>query len=109
MEHLFVYGTLAPGQPNEDKLAHLSGSWEAASVRGRVIDLGWGSAAGYPGILLDDSADEVNGFFFSSSELRDAWAVLDDFEGSEYLRVLTTVRLRSGAEQQAYIYRLNID
>jgi hypothetical protein len=32
-EHLFVYGTLAPGRPNE-VLEPLHGTWRAAMVRG---------------------------------------------------------------------------
>lgn len=33
-ERLFVYGTLAPGKPNEHVLAGLTGDWVAASVKG---------------------------------------------------------------------------
>ena len=32
MERLFVYGTLAPGRPNEHVLGEIEGSWEAATV-----------------------------------------------------------------------------
>ena len=31
IQRLFVYGTLAPGQPNEHVLGDIEGSWETAS------------------------------------------------------------------------------
>jgi gamma-glutamylcyclotransferase (GGCT)/AIG2-like uncharacterized protein YtfP len=31
-DRLFVYGTLAPGRPNEHVLADLGGTWEPAYV-----------------------------------------------------------------------------
>ncbi len=51
MEHLFVYGTLAPGRPNEHILADVPGTWQSAIVFGTLIDEGWGAELGYPGII----------------------------------------------------------
>lgn len=34
---LFVYGTLAPGWPNEHVLADVPGGWEPATVTGRLL------------------------------------------------------------------------
>lgn len=96
IERLFVYGTLAPGRPNEHVLADVPGVWEPATVRGELVQQGWGSAAGYPGIVLDDSGPEVHGFVFGSEELNRRWKRLDDFEGDEYRRVLAPVRLSGG-------------
>jgi gamma-glutamylcyclotransferase (GGCT)/AIG2-like uncharacterized protein YtfP len=42
-ERLFVYGTLAPGRPNEHMLAEVDGEWETATVRGRLVQEGWGA------------------------------------------------------------------
>jgi gamma-glutamylcyclotransferase (GGCT)/AIG2-like uncharacterized protein YtfP len=42
-ERLFVYGTLAPGRPNEHMLAEVDGEWETATVRGRLVPEGWGA------------------------------------------------------------------
>lgn len=53
-DRLFVYGTLAPGRPNEHVLADVEGTWEPATVKGTLLQEGWGAAAGYPGIVLDD-------------------------------------------------------
>ena len=83
-ERLFVYGTLAPGRPNAQVLASVSGTWVAATVRGKLIPEGWGAAAGYPGIVLDSQGDEVRGLVFSSDALSAHWDRLDAFEGDGY-------------------------
>ena len=104
---LFVYGTLALGRPNEHVLAEVPGAWKPATVRGTLLQEGWGAAAGYPGIVLDDDGAEVNGFVFASESLPDHWARLDEFEGEGYERVLTTATLGDGAAVEAYIYKLS--
>ena len=106
IDRLFVYGTLAPGRPNEHVLSAIGGSWEAASVSGSLRQEGWGAAIGYPGIDLDEHGDEVQGFLFSSEKLSDHWAKLDAFEGESYERVLTVVKLRGNRTVDAYIYTL---
>ena len=103
---LFVYGTLAPGRPNEHVLAEVEGKWERASVRGRLFPEGWGAAAGYPGIVLDENGSEVEGFLFSSESLSEHWDRLDEFEGDGSERVLTTAKLKDGTTVDAYVYRL---
>lgn len=40
IERLFVYGSLAPGRPNEHILAAIPGTWEPASVSGRLREEG---------------------------------------------------------------------
>lgn len=104
---LFVYGTLAPGRPNEHVLADVPGEWQPATVAGRLFQEGWGAAAGYPGIVLDEHGDEVYGFLFSSESLDQHWARLDEFEGEGYERVLTLAKLQDGATVEAYIYKLS--
>ncbi len=106
IERLFVYGTLAPGKPNAHVLADVRGTWQPASVTGRLLPEGWGAALGYPGIVLADDGPRVHGLVFSSDELAGHWARLDAFEGEGYERVLTVARLDDGATVDAYIYRL---
>ena len=106
IERLFVYGTLAPGKPNAHVLADVRGTWQPASVTGRLLPEGWGAALGYPGIVLADDGDVVRGLVFSSDELATHWPRLDAFEGEGYERVLTVARLDDGATVDAYIYRL---
>ena len=106
---LFVYGTLAPGRPNEHILAELPGEWQPATVTGTLRQAGWGAAVGYPGIDLDAQGDEVEGFLFSSDALAEHWSRLDAFEGDGYERVTTSVTLKDKAVVTAYIYTLRAD
>ena len=55
IDRLFVYGSLAPGKPNEHVLANVPGNWEPASVRGTLRQEGWGAAIGFPGITLEET------------------------------------------------------
>jgi len=106
IERLFVYGTLGPGQPNEHVLDAIGGSWKAATVTGTLRHKGWGAELGYPGIDLDVHGEEVAGFLFTSENLSDHWAALDQFEGEAYVRVLTEVKCEDGSIVNAHIYTL---
>jgi gamma-glutamylcyclotransferase (GGCT)/AIG2-like uncharacterized protein YtfP len=101
---LFVYGTLAPGRPNDHVLADVPGTWQPAKVSGTLSPHGWGAALGYPAIRLDGSAAAVEGFLFTSDALVEHWGRLDDFEGDGYERVLTNVHLACGERAEAFIY-----
>ena len=106
MKRLFVYGTLAPGRPNEHILKDLNGTWQDATVTGTLYSEGWGAAMGFPGIVLNEHSDQISGLVFSSKNLSDYWPRLDEFEGAEYKRVLTEVKLADGNNVEAYIYVL---
>lgn len=105
-EHLFVYGTLGPGRPNAHILEAIGGTWSHATVRGHLKQQGWGANQGYPGLLLDENSEKIQGFVFSSENLKCNWSMLDDFEGEEYKRVLTKVSLADDNKIDAYIYQL---
>ena len=79
---LFVYGTLAPNEPNAHILAPLSGAWQAATVIGQVHPEGWGATMGYPAIKRG-GADGVKGFVLESPDLPSFWEELDEFEGTD--------------------------
>ena len=100
---LFVYGTLAPGRPNEHILKPYSGTWSKAYVFGTLHNEGWGAELGYPGITLDGNA-AVDGFVFESQELGKLWPKLDEFEGDAYSRKEVKAFLESGEQVSAYIY-----
>lgn len=103
---LFVYGTLAPGRSNEHMLRDVAGTWESASVRGRLYPEGWGASLGFPAVVLDEAAPEVPGLLFSADALSEHWQRLDEFEGDGYDRVLTEVSLAAGGTATAYVYVL---
>jgi gamma-glutamylcyclotransferase (GGCT)/AIG2-like uncharacterized protein YtfP len=100
---LATYGTLAPGQANHHQLAGLEGQWRQGTVRGRLVDAGWGAALGYPGLVLDPLGPVVEVYLFESAELPDHWPRLDEFEGTGYRRVVTQVRT-AGGELDAWVY-----
>lgn len=104
-QRLATYGTLAPGRANHHQLAGLKGSWRQGWVRGQLTDAGWGSAMGYPGLILDASGPDVAVHLFESPNLPDHWPRLDAFEGTGYRRVVTQVRTAEG-ERGAWIYVL---
>ena len=106
MQRLFVYGSLQPGGPNEHVLSGVDGRWQRASVRGRLVQEGWGADLGYPGLVLDDAADAVPGSVLSSEELTAKWPDLDDFEGEGYERVSARVQTESGETVTAQLYVL---
>lgn len=109
METLFVYGTLGPGRPNAHVLEGIGGSWQEGHVRGNLLQKGWGAAMGFPGIQLDDSGEQVNGFVFSSEKLAENWQILDDFEGEGYERVPVMVTTTDGRQITSCIYILKAD
>jgi gamma-glutamylcyclotransferase (GGCT)/AIG2-like uncharacterized protein YtfP len=98
-----TYGTLAPGRLNHHHLAGLQGRWQRGTVRGRLVDAGWGAALGYPGLVLDPQGPVVEVHLFESPELPDHWSRLDAFEGTGYRRVVAQVRTTDG-ELEAWIY-----
>jgi len=108
-DRLFVYGTLTPGGPNEHVLAEVPGTWEPATVKGTLLQEGWGAAVGYPGIVLNEVGGEVHGFIFSSEELATHWVRLDEFEGDGYERVITSAEFGDGTVVKAHIYVLKGD
>lgn len=108
-EHLFVYGTLCPGKPNEHIMENIGGTWHKAIVEGELRAGGWGAEMGFPGIVLnvpEDKREAIHGYVFSSENLATNWQMLDEFEGVEYQRILTDVQLENGQLMQAYVYAL---
>jgi gamma-glutamylcyclotransferase (GGCT)/AIG2-like uncharacterized protein YtfP len=102
---LAIYGTLAPGRANHHQLADLNGRWSPGTVNGTLMEQGWGARFGYPGIILDAAGGPVKVQLLESPDLPQHWSRLDEFEGSGYRRVATTVDTEDGAVE-AFIYEL---
>lgn len=100
---LATYGTLAPGRVNHHQLAGLTGLWTTGTIRGRLIETGWGAALGYPALVLDEAGDTIQVHLFTSADLPGHWARLDAFEGAEYRRGEVLVETPEGAVA-AWIY-----
>ena len=107
MNKLFIYGTLAPGQQNHHVLSDLAGEWEQATVNGTLVNEGWGSGHGCPGLIPSKEASEVEGYIFTSQDLAKNWDMLDNFEGEDYKREEITATLRGGDEVTAYVYSIS--
>ena len=106
MQRLFVYGTLAPGRVNHHEIAHIEGIWQPATLRGHLLEQGWGATLGFPAIRPDLTAEPVAGYVLSANTLDAHWQQLDNFEGPGYQRQRVAVRIDSGAMLAAYVYAL---
>ena len=53
-----------------------------------------------------DDGQDIEGYVFQSAHLGEHWRTLDDFEGADYVRVLTMATLESGEVVEAYVYAL---
>lgn len=105
MKRLFVYGTLQPGHSNAHILENIGGEWLAGSVSGTFYERGWGAAADFPGIVLQENGPRVPGYLFISEKLEPHWPMLDEFEDG-YDRVEVDVTTSNGEQVTAWIYQL---
>ena len=93
---LATYGTLAPGRANHHQLSGLAGRWSEATVRGRLVEEGWGADLGFPGLILDPAAAPIAVHVFESPDLPAHWPRLDSFEGDGYRRVTVDAETPTG-------------
>ncbi|MDR7941061.1 gamma-glutamylcyclotransferase family protein [Enterobacter soli] len=105
MNSLFVYGTLQPGHSNAHILENIGGEWLPGYVKGTFYAHGWGAAADFPGIVLDEHGARVDGYLFVSNNLETHWAMLDEFEEG-YDRVEVSVTTVEGQQVTSWIYQL---
>lgn len=114
-DHIFVYGTLmttasgALGRDMRDRLARAATSLGAATMPGRLFDLG-----DYPGAsAADGPADIVHGEVLLLRDRDATLGWLDDYEGigrgaqaiGEYERVIEVATLADGRTVEAWFYR----
>jgi gamma-glutamylcyclotransferase (GGCT)/AIG2-like uncharacterized protein YtfP len=97
-ERLIVYGSLAPGGPNNFLLARLEGLWMKCVIRGRM-----GKYRGFKVFRFDPDGEEHQAWLFNSPALPRKFPDLDEFEGHEYRRSLIPASV-DGQEILAYIY-----
>jgi gamma-glutamylcyclotransferase (GGCT)/AIG2-like uncharacterized protein YtfP len=93
---LVTYGSLAPGRPNHHHVADLGGRWFHGQVRGRLVEVGWGAALGFPALILDPDGPVIDVQVLESEALCGQWERLDEFEGPGYERVVTVIQTASG-------------
>lgn len=93
-KQLCVYGTLCPGQENHYLMEPLEGQWDDATYCGYFSPPD--QSYGYPRVAWTPHGDENLGNLVTSSKLPAHWAVLDEFEGEDYCRLLTLVQTKAG-------------
>jgi len=107
---LFVYGTLRRGFAPHKYLGRASRFLGAASIRGRLYDLGE-----YPGAVASDlPGEEIRGEVYELRDLDNQLKVLDELEEfdperpekSLFVRRPVQVKLGSGEQIKAWVYFL---
>lgn len=94
VDQLFVYGSLRAGQTARSLMANHVIASQAGTVRGRIYAL----ADAYPGFLPGPDGTVV-GEMVQLIDLAAAFALLDAYEGDEFVRSLERVTLRESAEE----------
>lgn len=95
-ERVFVYGTLRRGGSNHFRMEKAE-FVTMGTVKGRLYRIDW-----YPGLVLDALADGIVGEIYQMSPA--VLEELDRFEGAEYRRLQTQVRLADGPTVSAWIW-----
>jgi gamma-glutamylcyclotransferase (GGCT)/AIG2-like uncharacterized protein YtfP len=100
---LFVYGSLRSEHPSHALVTPYVARIMMASTTGRLLAM----AGGYPGLIEDeDNQLRVLGELLQLRNASAAFSLLDEYEGSEYRRVLRPVALTNGSERLAWCYLL---
>jgi gamma-glutamylcyclotransferase (GGCT)/AIG2-like uncharacterized protein YtfP len=101
VNRLFVYGTLRSGQAARSLIANHVLAAVPATARGRMFAL----PDGYPG-FLPGTEGRVVGEMMTLSDLAAALALLDAYEGEDFMRSLQEVELGDGTTLWAWCYVL---
>ena len=106
---IIIYGTLAPNRPNHSKIEHIKGEWKRGTVKGKLVNEGWGAELGYFGFkhTQTDEQENIKAYIFFSDKLVDTWSYLDEFEGDGYRRILAKYELDNGEIGIGNIYAIN--
>jgi gamma-glutamylcyclotransferase (GGCT)/AIG2-like uncharacterized protein YtfP len=110
-KRLIIYGSLAPNAENHWVVEHIKGNWQKGVVKGLLLKEGWGADLGYYGFKHTEleNQEDINVFVLFSDELVAHWQAIDDFEGSEYKRILAKYQLNDGQIGVGFIYAVNKD
>lgn len=90
-------------------LEAIGGTWEKATIQGEYFKAGSIQGFDYPGIILRDSGETIEGYIFISDNLSNHWDKIDAYEGAFYRRVITQAELADGRTVDTYVYELNFD
>lgn len=102
LDRIFFYGTLRSGQAARSLISNHVLESEAATVPGRL----YAFADGYPGAVVDGEGGRIVGEVVRLTDLPAAFALLDAYEGDEFVRVRVDAELDCGGRTQAWCYLL---
>lgn len=105
LARMFVYGTLRTGQAARSLIASHVVRSDPATLAGRM----YAFLDGYPGVIADEDGGEIRGEVLELRDLAAAFALLDAYEGDDFIRVQVTPRLSDGREIDAWCYVLAND
>jgi gamma-glutamylcyclotransferase (GGCT)/AIG2-like uncharacterized protein YtfP len=100
VDRLFVYGTLRSGHTARSLIQDHVVDSVPARTTGRLV-----AFPDYPGVV-DEGTAPVHGELVQLRDLAAAFALLDAYEGNDFIRVLKKVVLPDGAEAWAWCYVL---
>jgi gamma-glutamylcyclotransferase (GGCT)/AIG2-like uncharacterized protein YtfP len=101
VDRLFVYGTLRSGQTARSLIVPHVVKFEPATIRGKI----YAFPMGYPGLVEGDG--EVKGELMTITDLAAAFALLDAYEGADFVRLLKMVTNAEGQGEAAWVYYLS--
>ena len=101
---IFVYGTLQPGMQNDKILKDFKGNWKKGYVLGKLLNLETGDDYGHPVLELDNKGSKIYGMILKSKDIEKNINKIDDFEGKDYLRVVSNIFFEDGSKTLAYVY-----
>jgi gamma-glutamylcyclotransferase (GGCT)/AIG2-like uncharacterized protein YtfP len=102
LDRLFVYGTLRDGQTARSLVANQITGAAVATTEGSL----YAFPMGYPG-YIEDGAGTVRGEVLWLTELAATFALLDAYEGTDFVRMIRQVTLETGEQIWAWVYVLS--
>ena len=100
VDRLFVYGTLRSGQTARSLIAPHVVRHEPATIQGKI----YAFPMGYPGLVDGDGI--VRGELVWLSDLAAVFALLDAYEGADFIRILKAVKRFDGTDEASWVYFL---
>lgn len=109
-KRLIIYGSLAPNRPNHHHVEPIRGVWQTGTIKGKLVNIGWGASMGYKGFVHCpvEEQETIQAFILFSEEFEAHWQRLDEFEGEEYQRQFALYELDNGTIGVGFIYALNL-
>lgn len=104
-----LYGSTRPGESEHYVVSSIPGRWTTGYVRGYLVTLDWGPAAGLDGFVKAEDGNRVEVAVLQSDSLAKHLSQIDKFEGDGYRREPIEVEIEGGEITKAEIYVIITD